>query len=125
MSPGRVQLVAALLLGLLTWPAGADEKAAPTTAKGLYDLHCETCHGATGKGDGDQAIYISPQPQDFTTGLLDKRTDAFLASVISKGGLANGLADSMPAFPKLSKADVQALVAYVRQLGKGAAQKPK
>ncbi len=68
-------------------------------------------------------MYVTPQPQDFTTGVLDKQTDEFLASVIAKGGLANGLPESMPAFPKLSKSEIQGVVAYIRQLGKASGKK--
>ncbi len=97
---------------------GAAQKATPTAGQTVYDRDCATCHGPEGKGDGEQATYITPGPQDFTKGILDKRSDDFLTSVITKGGQAQGLSESMPGFPKLSKADLQSLVAYIRQLGK-------
>ena len=74
--------------------------AAPTAGQTIYDRDCSTCHGPEGKGDGEQATYVTPQPQDFTKGLLDKRSDDFLTSVITKGGQAQGLSESMPGFPK-------------------------
>ena len=86
----------------------------------IYDRECATCHGPEGKGDGETATYLSPQPQDFTTGIVQKRSDEFLTTVISKGGVAKGLSESMPAFPKLSKSELQGVVAYVRELAKGA-----
>ncbi len=104
----------AAAVAFLASPASA----APTAGQTIYDRDCSTCHGPEGKGDGEQATYVTPQPQDFTKGILDKRSDDFLTSIITKGGQAQGLSQSMPGFPKLSKADLQSLVAYIRQLGK-------
>jgi len=115
--------VAATLL-MVCGEARAEQKAAGT-AKSIYERDCATCHGAEGKGDGDTAAYLTPQPQDFTTGIIQKRSDEFLTTVIVKGGAAKGLSESMPGFPKLSKSDVQSVVAYVRQLGKSGAKKTK
>ena len=100
----------------------ASQGAQKSTAAGqrIYDRECATCHGPEGKGDGETATYLSPQPQDFTTGIVQKRSDEFLTTVISKGGVAKGLSESMPAFPKLSKSELQSVVAYVRELAKGA-----
>jgi mono/diheme cytochrome c family protein len=105
--------------------AGTAQAAAPNPGQSLYQRECETCHGAQGKGDGETAAYLSPQPQDFTSSVVQKRSDEFLTAVIAKGGPAQGLSESMPAFLKLSKSEVQSLVAYVRQLGKAGAKKAK
>ena len=118
MSLGRI-LVATLLSSLaVAWPASAEEKAPASAGKAVYERDCAQCHGSQGKGDGEEAVYVTPTPQDFTTGILDKQSDEFLAAVIAKGGLANGLPESMPAFPKLSKAEIQGVVAYIRQFSK-------
>ncbi len=125
MSLLRVSIAAFAFLAA-AHPANAQQKGTTNAGQTIYDRDCATCHGPTGKGDGEQATYVTPTPQDFTTGMLEKRSDAFLTAVISKGGLANGLAESMPAFPKLSKSDLQGVVAYLRQLGKSTAgQKAK
>ena len=116
VSIGPVAAAVALLAS--AGSVAALEKATPTAGQTIYDRDCSTCHGAEGKGDGEQATYVTPQPQDFTKGILEKRSDDFLTSVITKGGQAQGLSESMPGFPKLSKADLQSLVAYIRQLGK-------
>jgi mono/diheme cytochrome c family protein len=116
----RLSSVLTLLMG---GPLSAAEKV--TSGQRIYDRECATCHGPAGKGDGETATYLSPQPQDFTTGILQKRSDEFLATVIAKGGVAKNLSESMPAFPKLSKSDVQSVVAYIRQLATGGAKKAK
>jgi mono/diheme cytochrome c family protein len=115
--------VVAVVLLAIGGPSGVEAK--PTAGQEVYERECATCHGPEGKGDGETAAYLTPQPQDFTTGIIQKRTDEFLTVVIAKGGAAKGLAESMPAFPKLTKTEVQAVVAYVRQLGKGGAKKVK
>jgi mono/diheme cytochrome c family protein len=122
VSAGRLAAVMALLS---VGSAGAEQKATPGAGQKIYDRECATCHGALGKGDGETAAYLTPQPQDLTTGILKKRNDEFLTAVISKGGGAKGLSESMPAFPKLSKSEVQSVVAYVRQLGEGGTKKTK
>jgi mono/diheme cytochrome c family protein len=120
-----VLVACAMTLFLLCGQAAAEQKAAASTGKIVYERDCATCHGPEGKGDGETATYLTPQPQDFTTGLIQKRSDEFLTAVITKGGSAKGLSESMPGFPKLSKSDVQSVVAYVRQLGKSGAKKTK
>jgi mono/diheme cytochrome c family protein len=109
----------AAVVALSAVQASAEGNAGPPPGKAVYDHDCAQCHGATGKGDGEESAYLTPSPQDFTIGVLDKRSDDFLAEVIAKGGKAKGLSESMPASPKLSKAEVKDLVAYIRQLGKG------
>lgn len=118
---GLAVLVTLILTG---GPVSADPKA-PSAGQKIYDRECATCHGAEGKGDGETAVYVTPQPQDLTTGILKKRSDEFLTTVIVKGGVPKGLSESMPAFPKLSKSDVQSVVVYLRQLGGGGAKKTK
>ena len=118
---GRGTVGSLVVFALLTAGAG---KAADNPGKTIYDRDCASCHGATGKGDGEESMYLTPPPQDFTTGILDKRSDEFLTTVISKGGAAKGLSASMPASPKLSAADLKNLVAHIRFLGKAGGSKP-
>jgi mono/diheme cytochrome c family protein len=115
----------AAILALFALPAGAAGTAAGA-GQAVYERDCAQCHGATGKGDGEEAGYLNPTPKDFRSGILEKRSDDFLAAVVARGGPAKGLSEAMPAFPKLSKAELDAVIAYVRQLGKGSAgQHPK
>ena len=117
------RVAAVVLLGLWGEPLWAAEKA--SAGQRIYDRDCATCHGPEGKGDGETAAYLTPPPQDFSTGILQRRSDDFLSAVIAKGGVAKGLSESMPGFPKLSKSDVQSVVVYIRQLATGGAKKTK
>ena len=126
MTSVRAYLCAAgAALALHPFPASAAGQAKDGAGKAVYDRECAQCHGATGKGDGEESAYVTPTPQDFTKGVLAKRSDDFLAAVILKGGEANGLSKSMPAFPKISRAEVDDVIAYLRQLGKGGSEKGK
>jgi mono/diheme cytochrome c family protein len=87
-------------------------------AKAIYAKDCAKCHGDSGAGDGPQAAKLKDKPANWASGGLKDYDDAKLADVIKKGGRAVGKSAAMPASPKLSDADVQGLVAYVKTLKK-------
>jgi high-affinity iron transporter len=63
-------------------------KQLPDLAAGnaLYIAHCGTCHGATGRGDGPQAMGMEPAPRDFTdTAAMNVRSLFGLYNTISLG----------------------------------------
>ena len=103
----RVAILAMLAvgLGLCSTPASADDAAA------TFKTKCAMCHGADGKGS---AVGQKMGVHDFTSPEVAKMSDAELTEVLTKGK------NKMPAYgAKLSEGDIKALVAYVRQLGKG------
>jgi mono/diheme cytochrome c family protein len=110
------------------WKAPAAERAranpVPVSpmalAKGrtLYLKHCESCHGASGKGDGKAARYAARKPHDLTDVALQGRfTDGEAFWKISTGRREEGDV-IMPAFAANIplEDDRWRLVHYVRTL---------
>ena len=108
--------VGGAVLGSVAALGAAPAKPDLSAGKAIYERECVSCHGPTGKGDGEDAAYYTTKPTDLTDkAALSKRSDDFLAAVISGGGPAKGLSKDMPA-AKLSPSDLQSVVAYVRSL---------
>jgi len=71
---GTIALFTTLLLAgaLASQQSNPPEKPAPTaksdsiSGKQLYAAHCETCHGAGGKGGGPSASQLKVPPPDLT-----------------------------------------------------------
>jgi mono/diheme cytochrome c family protein len=111
----RAAVMGAVLASAVSLAKGAS-KPDPAAGKAVYERDCKSCHGATGKGDGEDAAYFTTKPGDLTDkAALSKRSDEFLAAVIRGGGPSKGLSKDMPA-TKLSDAELQSVVAYIRQL---------
>ena len=84
--------------------------------KALWTANCTPCHGASGKGDTKMGQTLGAM--DLTNaGKQSSFSDAQAATAIKNGVKQNGKT-AMKAFPKLSDAEVKALVAYVRTLKK-------
>ena len=84
--------------------------------KALYAKRCLKCHGAGGKGDGEEGGYYDPPPSDLTalTG-WSGYTDAYIYWSIAEGTEGIGKT-GMPALKgKLSSGDLWAIVGYVRK----------
>ena len=107
-------VAAACVLGLAAGSASAQD------AKAIYQKECAKCHGDAGAGDGAMGQKLKDKPSDWTKGGggLKDLDDAKIGDSIKKGGAAIGKSKAMPAYPKLSDADVQSLVAYVKALKK-------
>jgi len=53
--------------------------------KKMYERHCLTCHGITGKGNGAKAIKLDQTPGDFTTEAFRKQTDGSIFYKMTAG----------------------------------------
>jgi mono/diheme cytochrome c family protein len=85
-------------------------QSANTSAASTYKTNCASCHGPDGRGS---AVGKSLHAADFHSAQVQQQSDAQLAGVIAEGR------GNMPAFgTRLSKAQIDALVKYVRTLGK-------
>lgn len=64
------------------------------TGKALWNIHCKSCHGAKGLGDGSKASQLNTEPGDFSKPVLQTQTDGSLFYKISEGR------KDMPAYKK-------------------------
>lgn len=85
-----------------------------SAGKALWSLHCASCHGKTGLGDGSKAAQLKTQPEDMTKAALQSQSDGSLSYKISEGR------DDMPSFKKKipDAEDIWSLVNYIRTLKK-------
>lgn len=78
----------------------------------LYNKHCKSCHGKTGRGDGKKAETIDTPVGDFTDTSFKEQTDGMLYYKTFFGR------DDMPSFKKkISDNEEQWLIInYIRTL---------
>jgi cbb3-type cytochrome c oxidase subunit I len=81
---------------------------------GLFERHCQGCHGLGGRGWRLAETALLPSPRDLTSALYSDRR---LSDVLWSGVPGT----SMPPWNELSSADLRALAAYVRSLAAPAA----
>ena len=77
----RMRLLAVALCLAPAWSA-AQTADAPAIERGrtLFEQHCASCHGKTGRGDGPAAATLAIKPPDLT--LMRHRNGAFLAAAV-------------------------------------------
>ena len=79
----------------------------------IYREYCMECHGATGKGDGVKAPFLSPRPGNLISAATSAKTDKELLRTIAQGKSRT----AMPAWQgMLSTEDQQAVLQYIRSL---------
>lgn len=88
-----------------------------TLGRRLNDQYCDRCHNVEStveRVSNYDNLEIKPHP--FTEGdVLNKMSDADLSAIITHGGPALNKSSLMPAWGNtLSKADIQALISYIR-----------
>src|SRR5688572_5256607 len=118
--------------GTLEIPESARDLKNPLRATGetvragrlLWGAHCQTCHGAMGRGDGPNArlheVRKAVRPQDLTNrAVQDGMTDGELFWRISHGILEEDGNVIMPAYRDKVRDETQRwqLVVFVRHLG--------
>lgn len=53
--------------------------------KVMYERHCLSCHGITGKGDGKKAIQLDQTPGNFTTTVFREEPDGAIFYKMTAG----------------------------------------
>jgi len=92
-----------------TNPLGADAAAA---GKDVFTVYCESCHGATGVGDGSAGAALDPKPANLIT-FVPQVGDDYLNWRISTGKEGT----SMVAWKGvLTEEEIWQVVAYIRTL---------
>jgi mono/diheme cytochrome c family protein len=72
-------------------PSAVDE-ASLTRGAELYAIHCQMCHGVAGEGNGPITPFLANRPANFTTEVVQSKSDgSFFLSI------SNGVDGRMPA----------------------------
>lgn len=90
-----------------------------TLGRQLNDQYCERCHNPESTAQRvSNYDNLDVKPHPFTEGdTLNKMSDADLTAIITHGGPALNKSALMPAWGNtLSKADIQALISYIRAI---------
>jgi high-affinity iron transporter len=108
--PVLASIAVALVAGLAS-VAIAGAPVDKTAGKNTYEAQCLICHGQAGDGAGPAGAALRPAPTDFTAAAywLGK-TDAAIMAKIRQGNPGT----SMQAYNKMSREDMQNLMAYLR-----------
>jgi mono/diheme cytochrome c family protein len=90
-------------------PVKADA-ASIKAGKLLYEKHCQSCHGKTGKGDGSKAAQLDTEPGDFSAKAFKTQPDGALFYKTQTGR------DDMPSFKNKipDEVDIWHTVNYMR-----------
>jgi len=79
----------------------------------LYERHCMGCHGPEGRGDGKQALSLSPRPGNFISAQTSAKTDQDLLKIIANGKPRTAMTGWKD---RLSNDEQQATLVYIRSL---------
>ena len=100
------------------------------TGQRTYERYCVGCHGLDGQGQGEAAVFLNPKPRNFLNGDYKyfhfEESGPFPSDDSLEITIRNGLpGSSMPAFPLLTRQEVQSVIAYVKSYREGGWKPPK
>ena len=111
-----VSLVAVMLACCSTLSASPDSSVA--AGENLFKSHCVLCHGPD--ATGNTVLGKQLKAKNLHSAIVQKKTDPELKKIITDGE------GNMPPFSaQLSGAQIEELVAFIRQLGKSKLGKSK
>jgi len=116
--PGRARTaLAAIIFGLsgigLTSVAAPSDRSKWERGRIIYEQRCLDCHGSEGRGDGRNALSLSPRPGNLISAATSAKSDQDLLKIIANGRPRT----AMPAWKdELTDEDQQAVLAYIRSL---------
>lgn len=87
-----------------------------TSGEALYTGNCATCHGPSGRGDGEAGKALNPRPANIAAfSKMPMASDGYLYWTIAEGGAPLGTA--MPVFKAvLSEEQIWEIILYLRRL---------
>jgi mono/diheme cytochrome c family protein len=103
------------LLGSLGAAATPEAPLILEEGRAIYQRHCADCHGAEGRGDGQQATSLSPRPGNLISAQTSAKSDQELLKIIGKGRPRTAMAGWAE---RLSPEEQAAVLAYIRSLVK-------
>lgn len=87
-----------------------------TAGRRLFVHFCATCHGDTGRGDGQNAYNLDPKPPDFQESLHEHPV-SYRREIIVGGTAAVGRSPLCPPWGRnLASEEVEALLSYLEVL---------
>lgn len=115
----------------LSAAAAARDEAAPERRRGapaegdagdvrlgreLFEIHCASCHGLSGRGDGPSAALLHPPPRNLSDpAFLASVDDERIARAIALGGPGVSRSRIMPSFAdRFDAFEIAAIVAHLR-----------
>jgi mono/diheme cytochrome c family protein len=96
----------------------AEHEEAIAAGQELFTIHCVTCHGPEGRGDGEGGVNLDPKPANLADGaMMGGLSDGYLFWRISKGGAFEPFNSAMPAWEQAFTEEQRwQLVSYLRTL---------
>jgi len=117
-----IALILTLVLTLVVWAGPAAATGDAAAGARIFAERCARCHGKDGQGKGPDLakLHTTSSPVNWTRSVVMKQwSDKEIVDIITKGGKAVGSSAAMPPFGgKLSDAQVQDMLAFIRSLAK-------
>jgi mono/diheme cytochrome c family protein len=115
LRPLLISLLSMHILAGLAGPSVSAQEYPPDLARGkaVYQRHCQSCHGASGYGDGPDAASVRVPPANFQRFRSFLKSDEELLRTIEHGVVFSPMHSWRG---QLTDGEMQDVVAYIRLL---------